>query len=79
MDTEQTPTHRDTGTTDDPVVRSTLNFKVTPDFKKEFKGFAVSEGITMIELLKEGFELSKMRRCSSNHRLPRPHVTAASR
>ena len=37
----------------------TLNFKVTLDFKKEFKGFAGSQGITMTELLKEGFALSK--------------------
>ena len=40
----------------------TLNFKVTTDFKKEFKGYAVSQGITMLELLKEGFELSKQKR-----------------
>ena len=40
----------------------TLNFKVTPEFKKEFKGYAVSQGITMVELLKEGFELSKRKR-----------------
>jgi hypothetical protein len=40
----------------------TLNFKVTPDFKKEFKGYAVSQGMTMVELLKEGFELSKRER-----------------
>ncbi|ODT15214.1 MAG: hypothetical protein ABS35_32195 [Kaistia sp. SCN 65-12] len=40
----------------------TLNFKVSPDFKKEFKGFAVSEGITMTDLLKEGFALSKRKR-----------------
>ncbi|WP_107676115.1 hypothetical protein [Agrobacterium sp. LAD9] len=39
-----------------------LNFKVTPEFKKEFKGYAVSQGITMVELLKEGFALSKKRR-----------------
>ena len=39
-----------------------LNFKVTTEFKKEFKGYAVSQGITMVELLKEGFELSKRRR-----------------
>lgn len=37
----------------------TLNFKVPPTFKKEFKGYAVSQGVTMIELLKEGFRLSK--------------------
>ncbi len=36
-----------------------LNFKVTPDFKKQFKGFAVAHGITMTELLKEGFALSQ--------------------
>lgn len=41
---------------------SSLNFKVTPEFKKEFKGYAVSQGITMAELLKEGFALSKKRR-----------------
>jgi hypothetical protein len=42
----------------------TLNFKVSPDFKKEFKGYAVSRGITMVELLKEGFELTKRKRQS---------------
>lgn len=36
-----------------------LNFKVSSEFKKEFKGFAVSEGISMTDLLKEGFALSK--------------------
>ena len=40
----------------------TLNFKVTSEFKKEFKGYAVSQGMTMGELLKEGFELSKRKR-----------------
>ncbi len=40
----------------------TLNFKVTTRFKKEFKGYAVSQGMTMIELLREGFELSKRER-----------------
>jgi len=39
-----------------------LNFKVTPQFKKEFKGYAVSRGITMVDLLKEGFVLSKKQR-----------------
>ena len=39
-----------------------LNFKVSPEFKKEFKGFAVAEGISMTDLLKEGFELSKKKR-----------------
>jgi hypothetical protein len=40
----------------------TLNFKVTSAFKKEFKGYAVSQGMTMVELLREGFELSKQER-----------------
>ena len=40
----------------------TLNFKVTREFKKEFKGYAVSQGITMVELLKEGFEHTKRNR-----------------
>ncbi len=39
-----------------------LNFKVSSDFKKQFKGFAVARGISMTDLLKEGFELSKSKR-----------------
>ena len=39
-----------------------LNFKVSPEFKKEFKGFAVAQGISMTDLLKEGFALSKKKR-----------------
>ena len=42
--------------------KESLNFKVSPEFKKEFKGFAVSEGISMTDLLKEGFALSKEKR-----------------
>lgn len=41
---------------------SSLNFKVTPAFKKEFKGYAVAQGISMTDLLKEGFALSKKKR-----------------
>ncbi len=44
------------------VNMETINFKVTTEFKKDFKGYAVSEGLTMVELLKEGFELSKQKR-----------------
>ncbi len=40
----------------------TINFKVAAAFKREFKGYAVSQGLTMLELLKEGFELSKATR-----------------
>jgi hypothetical protein len=41
---------------------TSLNFKVSPEFKKEFKGFAVAQGISMTDLLKEGFVLSKKKR-----------------
>jgi hypothetical protein len=44
------------------VDTETLNFKVTTEFKKEFKGYAVSQGVSMVELLKEGFELTKRKR-----------------
>lgn len=42
----------------------TLNFKVPVDFKKAFKGYAVAQGMTMVDLLREGFELSKTSRKS---------------
>ncbi len=45
-----------------PTDTETLNFKVSTVFKKEFKGYAVSQGMTMGELLKDGFELSKQKR-----------------
>ncbi|MGA2986233.1 MAG: hypothetical protein ABSG32_20705 [Terriglobia bacterium] len=45
-----------------PMDTGTINFKVTTAFKKEFKGYAVSQGMTMVELLKDGFELSKQKR-----------------
>ncbi|NYT66876.1 hypothetical protein H0A58_12995 [Alcaligenaceae bacterium] len=37
---------------------TSLNFKVSPKFKKQFKGFAVAQGVSMTALLKEGFILS---------------------
>lgn len=40
----------------------TLNFKVTDEFKREFKGFAASQGLSMTDLLKEGYALSKKKR-----------------
>ena len=39
-----------------------LGFRVDLEFKKEFKGFAAAEGISMTDLLKEGFALSKKKR-----------------
>lgn len=41
---------------------ASLNFKVSPEFKREFKGFAVAQGVSMIDLLKEGFALSREKR-----------------
>jgi len=32
-----------------------LNFKVAPDFHKEFKGYAVANGMTMQALLEKAF------------------------
>lgn len=40
----------------------TLNFKVSEEFKREFKGFAASQGLSMTDLLKEGFALAKKKR-----------------
>lgn len=40
----------------------TLNFKVPPEFKRAFKGYAVSQGVSMVELLREGFELIMQKR-----------------
>lgn len=40
----------------------TLNFKVPRSFKKAFKIYAVEHGISMVDLLREGFELSKKHR-----------------
>ena len=41
-----------------------LNFKVDPEFHREFKAFAASHGISMVELLREGFDLVKAQRGS---------------
>jgi hypothetical protein len=39
-----------------------LNFKVQTVFHREFKTYAAQRGITMLELLQEGFRLVKERR-----------------
>jgi hypothetical protein len=64
MDGTKAPAHRKGNgkLTTFVVETETLNFRVTREFKKEFKGYAVSQGITMVELLKEGFEHSKRNR-----------------
>jgi len=38
---------------------TSINFKVSPEFKKAFKGYAVAQGISMTDLLKKGFALSQ--------------------
>ncbi|PKR48443.1 hypothetical protein [Thalassospira marina] len=39
-----------------------LNFKVSPEFHREFKSLAASHGVSMLDLLREGFELVKTHR-----------------
>jgi hypothetical protein len=39
-----------------------LNFKVSPEFHREFKAYAAVHGVSMLDLLKEGFALVKQRR-----------------
>jgi hypothetical protein len=56
------PRERVASESEEAVDVESLNFKVSSRFKREFKGFAVDQGITMVELLKEGFELSKQHR-----------------
>ena len=54
--------HRDEEDATESEKEKSLNFKVSPEFKREFKGFAGSQGISMTDLLKEGFALSKKKR-----------------
>lgn len=64
MDGAKTSSQRKGGEKAPPATADTetINFKVTTEFKKEFKGYAVSQGMTMLGLLREGFELSKQKR-----------------
>jgi len=52
----------DQESTSDSEREKTLNFRVSEEFKREFKGFAASQGLSMTELLKEGYSLSKKKR-----------------
>lgn len=45
-----------------PLELETLNFKVPDTFKRAYKGYAATQGMTMLALLKEGFQLSKQKR-----------------
>jgi hypothetical protein len=62
MALKQGASDTDRGPSPAPDKRETLNFKVPADFKKAFKGYAVAQGMSMVELLREGFELSKAHR-----------------
>jgi hypothetical protein len=42
-----------------PAKSAPMNFNVDPEFKREFKVYAASRGVSMIHLLKEGFALIK--------------------
>lgn len=48
--------------TPDQTDLQTLNFKVPEAFKRSYKVYAAQRGISMLDLLKEGFELSKKAR-----------------
>jgi hypothetical protein len=39
-----------------------LNFKVPAEFHREFKAHAAIHGVSMVDLLKEGFDLVKARK-----------------
>lgn len=39
-----------------------MNFKVDPEFHREFKAYAASHAISMVDLLREGFDLVKVQR-----------------
>jgi hypothetical protein len=46
----------------EPTTMVNMNFKVPPDFRREFKTYAAQQGISMLDLLQEGFRLLKAQR-----------------
>jgi ketopantoate reductase len=44
---------------DDAEALKPLNFRVPPQFHREYKIYAVQNGMNMVELLRESFELFK--------------------
>lgn len=46
----------------EPSALTALNFKVPAEFHREFKTYAARQGISMLELLQEGFRLVKQQR-----------------
>jgi len=43
----------------DPNALKPLNFKVPADFHREFKTYAAARSISMVDLLRRGFDLVK--------------------
>lgn len=39
--------------------KDTLNFKPGPEFRREYQMFAAAHGMSMVDMLKESFELLK--------------------
>lgn len=46
----------------EPTALTPLNFKVPEEFHREFKTYAAKHGVTMLDLLQEGFRLLKEHR-----------------
>lgn len=46
----------------EPESYKPLNFKVSPDFHRDFKLYAAQHGLSMVEVLQQGFELVKAHR-----------------
>jgi hypothetical protein len=46
-----------------------LNFKVSKEFRREFKTFASQHDMKMVELLQEGFRLAKVQHARQTRRL----------
>jgi len=47
---------------DEPEALTPMNFKVSAQFHREFKLYAVQHGISMVELLQQSFQLMKSQR-----------------
>ena len=62
MDSARAKSPRNGKTAQQGSSAETINFKVPSEFKREFKGYAATQGLSMVELLREGFELSKQKR-----------------
>lgn len=45
----------------EPEALTPLNFKVPNAFKREFKMYATARGMSMVDLLQQGFEFTKER------------------